>query len=85
MFTIEDNIPKKEKKTNSERRLFLESLLIGQSFTCTRKEYAMVRSYQKAAKVKLSSQTIEKADFNPMIHSYMDSYDNDTLRVWRVE
>lgn len=78
MFNIENNIPIPEKKViNSERTIFLMSMKVGDSFTCSRKEYAMIRSYQKTARVRLSSVMIEKS------RTAWNS--DDVLRVWRIE
>ena len=80
MFKIETGIPMPEKKViNSERTIFLMSLKVGDSFTCTRKEYDMIRSYQKIAKVKLSLSMVERVN-----EEHWDRSD-DIVRVWRIE
>lgn len=84
MFDIEKNMPRNQKYTQSERTLFLKSLDVNDSFVCTREEYDMIRSYQKAAKIKLSSETIQKYECDDSMNPYaVRRYDK--LRVWRIE
>lgn len=86
MFTIEKNIPiKKTSRVSSERTLFLMSMEIGDSFECTRKEYSMIRSYAKSAKVRLSSSLIAPAIYDEAVDNAYKYKERDKLRVWRIE
>ena len=82
MFEIEKNIPINNlEKRVSERKIFLESLEIGDSFKCKRKEYQCLKTYEKRIGIKLSSQRIEYS----MDSGVYDDYANDIVRVWRIE
>jgi hypothetical protein len=86
MFKIEKNVPmNKRSRVSSERTLFLMSLEVGDSFECTRREYSMIRSYAKAAKVKLSSSLVVPAVFDELVDNQYTYRENDILRVWRIE